>query len=142
MAPTGLHGHLADPVELASPDHQVYKHSFEGECCLQPSKSCSRPHGNTALHICTGTQIKASCCHLQFFKEANETYSKLQKEHETIRSKFTCDKNTPLENLIELLKNLEVFFKLLLSLGHKIFLIVLLSDTAAICMSSELVRLV
>ena len=109
MAPAGLHGHLADPVELASPDHQVYKHSFEGECCLQPSKSCSRPHRNTALHVCTRTRIKASCCHLQFFKEANETYSKLQKEHETIRSKFTCDKNTPLENLIELLKNLEVF---------------------------------
>lgn len=38
-APTGLHGHLADPVELASPDHQVYPCSFEGECCLQPSKS-------------------------------------------------------------------------------------------------------
>lgn len=44
----------------------------------------------------------------QFFKEANETYSKLQKQHETIRTKFPCDKNTQLENLLELLKNLEV----------------------------------
>ncbi|CAB1317406.1 unnamed protein product [Coregonus sp. 'balchen'] len=40
-------------------------------------------------------------------EEANETYSKLQKEHENIRKKFTCDKGTPLENLTELLKNLE-----------------------------------
>lgn len=35
---------------------------------------------------------------------------KLQKQHETIRSKFTCDKNTPLDKLTELLKNLEVYF--------------------------------
>ena len=38
-APSGLHGHLTDPVELASADHQVYPHPFEGECRLQPSKS-------------------------------------------------------------------------------------------------------
>lgn len=47
-------------------------------------------------------------CLAQFFKEANEINAKLQKEHETIRSKFNCNKNTPLENLTELLKNLEV----------------------------------
>lgn len=50
-----------------------------------------------------------SFCLPQFFKEANETYTKLQKEHESIRSKFTCNKNTPLENLADLLKNLEVW---------------------------------
>lgn len=48
-------------------------------------------------------------CLPQFFKEANETYTKLQKEHESIRSKFTCNKTTPLENLADLLKNLEVW---------------------------------
>lgn len=47
-------------------------------------------------------------CLTQFFKEANEINAKLQKEHETIRSKFSCNRNTPLENLTELLKNLEV----------------------------------
>lgn len=44
----------------------------------------------------------------QFFKEANETYTKLQQEHEAIRSKFACNKNTPLESLADLLKILEV----------------------------------
>lgn len=45
----------------------------------------------------------------QFFKEANETYTKLQQEHESIRSKFSCNKNTPLESLADLLKMLEVW---------------------------------
>ena len=44
----------------------------------------------------------------QFFREANETYSGLQKEHENVRKKFACDKKTSLENLLELLKGLEV----------------------------------
>ncbi|KAM9349718.1 desmoplakin-A isoform 1-T1 [Symphorus nematophorus] len=56
---------------------------------------------------CIDTHLKENAAYSQFFKEANETYSKLQKEHETIRSKFTCDKNTPLDNLVDLLKNLE-----------------------------------
>lgn len=69
-----------------------------------PSRSASF----TALLVFTWTLTEALLLLLQFFKEANETYSKLQKEHETIRSKFLCDKNTSLENLVELLKNLEV----------------------------------
>uniref|UniRef100_A0A3Q1FU53 Desmoplakin a n=2 Tax=Acanthochromis polyacanthus TaxID=80966 RepID=A0A3Q1FU53_9TELE len=56
---------------------------------------------------CIHVHLKENAAYSQFFKEANETYAKLQKEHETIRSKFSCDKNTPLENLAELLKNLE-----------------------------------
>ncbi|XP_076601133.1 desmoplakin-A isoform X2 [Chaetodon auriga] len=56
---------------------------------------------------CIHVHLKENAAYSQFFKEANETYAKLQKEHETIRSKFTCDKNTPLESLTELLKNLE-----------------------------------
>uniref|UniRef100_A0A3Q3XED7 Uncharacterized protein n=1 Tax=Mola mola TaxID=94237 RepID=A0A3Q3XED7_MOLML len=56
---------------------------------------------------CIHVHLKENAAYSQFFREANETYTKLQKEHETIRSKFTCDKNTPLENLIELLKDLE-----------------------------------
>ncbi|XP_039999051.1 desmoplakin isoform X1 [Xiphias gladius] len=56
---------------------------------------------------CIHVHLKENAAYSQFFKEANETYSKLQKEHETIRSKFTCDKKTPLDNLTELLKSLE-----------------------------------
>ncbi|XP_041848504.1 desmoplakin-like isoform X1 [Melanotaenia boesemani] len=56
---------------------------------------------------CIHVHLKENSAYSQFFKEANETYAKLQKEHETIRSKFTCDKNTSLDNLVELLKLLE-----------------------------------
>ncbi|XP_026178775.1 desmoplakin-B isoform X2 [Mastacembelus armatus] len=56
---------------------------------------------------CIDIHLKENAAYSQFFKEANETYSTLQKEHETIRKKFTCDKNTSLENLLELLRGLE-----------------------------------
>uniref|UniRef100_A0A7N6AVL8 Desmoplakin a n=1 Tax=Anabas testudineus TaxID=64144 RepID=A0A7N6AVL8_ANATE len=56
---------------------------------------------------CIHVHLKENAAYSQFFKEANETYSKLQKQHETIRSRFTCDKNTPLDTLTDLLKNLE-----------------------------------
>lgn len=74
-------------------------------------------------------------CLPQFFKEANETYTKLQKEHESIRSKFTCNKNTPLENLTDLLKNLEV-----LKSGTKVFLC--LRCIAACCCVGQFRKLV
>nr|XP_019962518.1 PREDICTED: desmoplakin isoform X1 [Paralichthys olivaceus] len=56
---------------------------------------------------CIHVHLKENAAYSQFFKEATDTYLKLQKENESIRSKFTCDKNTPLENLNELLKDLE-----------------------------------
>ncbi|KAI4903225.1 hypothetical protein NFI96_020509 [Prochilodus magdalenae] len=56
---------------------------------------------------CIHVHLKENAAYSQFFKEANETYTKLQKDHENIRKKFTCDKATSLENLTELLKNLE-----------------------------------
>ncbi|XP_078114469.1 desmoplakin-B isoform X1 [Sander vitreus] len=56
---------------------------------------------------CIDIHLKENAAYSQFFKEANETYGILQKEHETVRKRFTCDKNTPLENLVELLKGLE-----------------------------------
>ncbi|XP_006786500.1 desmoplakin-like isoform X2 [Neolamprologus brichardi] len=56
---------------------------------------------------CIHVHLKENSAYSQFFKEANETYMKLQKQHKTIRSKFTCNKNTPLDKLAELLKNLE-----------------------------------
>ncbi|XP_041790693.1 desmoplakin isoform X2 [Chelmon rostratus] len=56
---------------------------------------------------CIDVHLKENAAYNQFFKEANETYSTLQKEHETVRKKFTSDKNTSLENLLELLKGLE-----------------------------------
>lgn len=104
-APPGLHGHLADSVELAPPDHQVHPCPSEGERCLQPGRR-SPPPALAFVRLEPGEHF--CFCLPQFFKEANETYTKLQKEHESIRSKFTCNKNTPLENLSDLLKNLEV----------------------------------
>ncbi|XP_021460192.2 desmoplakin isoform X3 [Oncorhynchus mykiss] len=56
---------------------------------------------------CIHVHLKENAAYSQFFKEANETYSNLQKEHENIRRKFTSDRNTPLENLLELLNGLE-----------------------------------
>uniref|UniRef100_A0A8D3B499 Desmoplakin b n=1 Tax=Scophthalmus maximus TaxID=52904 RepID=A0A8D3B499_SCOMX len=56
---------------------------------------------------CIDTHLKENGAYSQFFKEANETYGILQKEHETVRRKFTCDKNTSLENLLELVQGLE-----------------------------------
>ncbi|KAF3858210.1 hypothetical protein F7725_011411 [Dissostichus mawsoni] len=56
---------------------------------------------------CIHVHLKENAAYSQFFKEANETSAKLQKEHDTIRSKFTCDKNTSLDTLTELLRNLE-----------------------------------
>nr|XP_033936274.1 desmoplakin-like [Pseudochaenichthys georgianus] len=56
---------------------------------------------------CIATHLKENGAYSQFFKEANETYSKLQKEHETVRKNFICDKNTPLEDLGEILNGLE-----------------------------------
>ncbi|XP_061878669.1 desmoplakin-B-like [Entelurus aequoreus] len=56
---------------------------------------------------CIHVHLKENAAYSQFFKEANETNEKLKKDHESIRTKFTCNKNTPLENLQELLKLLE-----------------------------------
>uniref|UniRef100_A0AAY4E4F3 Desmoplakin a n=1 Tax=Denticeps clupeoides TaxID=299321 RepID=A0AAY4E4F3_9TELE len=56
---------------------------------------------------CIHVHLKENAAYSQFFKEANETYAKLQKDHESIRKKFSCDKNTPLESLTDLLYNLE-----------------------------------
>ncbi|KAK9979082.1 hypothetical protein ABG768_012528 [Culter alburnus] len=56
---------------------------------------------------CIDVHLKENAAYSQFFKETVETNTRLQKDHETIRKKFTCDKNTPLENLTEMLKNLE-----------------------------------
>ncbi|XP_060773399.1 desmoplakin-A isoform X3 [Neoarius graeffei] len=56
---------------------------------------------------CIETHLKENAAYSQFFKEANETYTKLQKDDENIRKKFTCSKTTSLETLTDLLKNLE-----------------------------------
>ncbi|XP_058250808.1 desmoplakin-A isoform X2 [Hemibagrus wyckioides] len=56
---------------------------------------------------CIDIHLKENAAYSQFFKEANETYTKLQKDDENLRKKFTCNKSTPLESLTELLKNLE-----------------------------------
>uniref|UniRef100_A0A8C9VQW8 Desmoplakin n=1 Tax=Scleropages formosus TaxID=113540 RepID=A0A8C9VQW8_SCLFO len=56
---------------------------------------------------CIDVHLKENAAYSQFFKEANETNLKLQKQHEAIRQKFSCDRSTPLDNLLEMLKNLE-----------------------------------
>ncbi|XP_019734470.1 desmoplakin-A isoform X1 [Hippocampus comes] len=56
---------------------------------------------------CIHIHLKENAAYSQFFKEANETYEKLKKDRENIQTKFKCNKNTPLENLVELLKLLE-----------------------------------
>ncbi|XP_059914394.1 desmoplakin-A-like isoform X1 [Gadus macrocephalus] len=56
---------------------------------------------------CIHVHLKENAAYQQFFKEANETYGKLQKQHEHVRNKFTCDKQTSLESLLDLLKDLE-----------------------------------
>ncbi|XP_040041127.2 desmoplakin-B isoform X2 [Gasterosteus aculeatus] len=56
---------------------------------------------------CIDVHLKENAAYNQFFKEADETYSSLQKDHETIRKNFLCDKDTSLENLLELQRGLE-----------------------------------
>ncbi|XP_077581337.1 desmoplakin-A isoform X1 [Stigmatopora nigra] len=56
---------------------------------------------------CIHVHLKENAAYSQFFKEANETYEKLKKDRDNIQAKFTCNKNTPLENLKELLQHLE-----------------------------------
>uniref|UniRef100_A0A3B3C4J7 Desmoplakin b n=1 Tax=Oryzias melastigma TaxID=30732 RepID=A0A3B3C4J7_ORYME len=56
---------------------------------------------------CIDVHLKENGAYWLFFKEANDTNSALQKEHESIRKKFSCDKDTSLEDLMELLKGLE-----------------------------------
>ncbi|KAM4740053.1 desmoplakin-B [Anableps anableps] len=57
---------------------------------------------------CIDIHLKENGAYSQFFREANDTFKGLQKEHETIRKTFKCDKNTSLEDLKELLKGLEM----------------------------------
>ncbi|XP_041912342.1 desmoplakin-like [Alosa sapidissima] len=56
---------------------------------------------------CISVHLKENSAYSQFFKEANDTVSRLQRDHENIRKKFTCSKTTPLPNLLELLQALE-----------------------------------
>ncbi|XP_062412010.1 desmoplakin-A-like isoform X2 [Sardina pilchardus] len=56
---------------------------------------------------CIGVHLKENSAYSQFFKEANDTVTRLQKDHENIRKKFTCSKTTSLPNLLELLQALE-----------------------------------
>ncbi|XP_029355194.1 desmoplakin-B isoform X1 [Echeneis naucrates] len=56
---------------------------------------------------CIDVHLKENAAYNQFFKESNETYNNLTKQHESVRKKFTCDKETSLENLLDLLRGLE-----------------------------------
>uniref|UniRef100_A0A8C1NKQ1 Desmoplakin b n=1 Tax=Cyprinus carpio TaxID=7962 RepID=A0A8C1NKQ1_CYPCA len=56
---------------------------------------------------CINVHLKENAQYSQFFKEAVEMNSKLQKEHDNIRKNFSCDKSTALPNLLELLQGME-----------------------------------
>ncbi|XP_026881505.2 desmoplakin isoform X2 [Electrophorus electricus] len=56
---------------------------------------------------CINVHLKENAAYSQFFKEANEIYCKLENANSVIRNKFKCDKNTSLEQLNVLLKELE-----------------------------------
>ncbi|XP_051730551.1 desmoplakin-B isoform X2 [Ctenopharyngodon idella] len=56
---------------------------------------------------CINVHLKENAQYSQFFKETTDMNRKLQKEHEGIRKKFSCDKSTLLPNLLELLQGLE-----------------------------------
>uniref|UniRef100_UPI0037E7BD38 desmoplakin-A-like isoform X2 n=1 Tax=Semicossyphus pulcher TaxID=241346 RepID=UPI0037E7BD38 len=56
---------------------------------------------------CIDVHLKENAAYNQFFKEANETHTALQKEHEMIRKKFTCNKKMSLEDLLQLHRELE-----------------------------------
>ncbi|XP_067385192.1 desmoplakin-A isoform X3 [Channa argus] len=56
---------------------------------------------------CIHVHLKENAAYSQFFKDSTELNVKLRTAHDTIRNKYKCDKNTPLDNLSELLKNLE-----------------------------------
>uniref|UniRef100_A0A672NLW5 Desmoplakin n=1 Tax=Sinocyclocheilus grahami TaxID=75366 RepID=A0A672NLW5_SINGR len=56
---------------------------------------------------CINVHLKENARYSQFYKEASEMNSKLQKEHNNIRKNFSCDKSTALHNLLELLQGLE-----------------------------------
>ncbi|XP_028823637.1 desmoplakin-like [Denticeps clupeoides] len=57
---------------------------------------------------CIEVHLKENVAYSQFFKEAGELYSKLQKDQDSLRQRFSCGKTTPLPTLLELLKGLEV----------------------------------
>uniref|UniRef100_A0A3P9GZS7 Desmoplakin b n=1 Tax=Oryzias latipes TaxID=8090 RepID=A0A3P9GZS7_ORYLA len=56
---------------------------------------------------CIEVHLKENGAFQQFFKEVDETNKALQKEREVIIKNFSCDKETSLEDLMELLKGLE-----------------------------------
>ncbi|XP_015227441.1 PREDICTED: desmoplakin-like [Cyprinodon variegatus] len=59
------------------------------------------------ITMCIDTHLKENAAYCQFFREANDTHKALQNQHEIIRKTFTCNKDTSMEDLKELLKGLE-----------------------------------
>ncbi|XP_077573490.1 desmoplakin-B isoform X2 [Stigmatopora nigra] len=57
---------------------------------------------------CIDVHLKENAAFNQFFKEAHETCRSLQRQRESIHERFSCDKNTSLKNLVDLLKGLEM----------------------------------
>lgn len=105
---SGLHGDAADAVELASSDHQMHQRPPEGKCTIQPGWNKQIKHFWCFFAFWSEFLYIVMVCSPQFFKEASDMNSKLQKEHDNIRKNFSCDKSTPLHNLLELLQGLEV----------------------------------
>ncbi|XP_078544196.1 desmoplakin isoform X1 [Lissotriton helveticus] len=56
---------------------------------------------------CIDVHLKENAAYFQFFEEAQSTDTYLKTLHDSIRKKYTCDKNMDLQHILELIKNLE-----------------------------------
>ncbi|XP_028442753.1 desmoplakin-B [Perca flavescens] len=106
---SALEGKEKDLNKLTARVDTLLKNNHPASDKIEAYKDTLQTQWSWLLQItkCIDVHLKENAAYSQFFKEANETYSILQKEHETVRKRFTCDKNTPLDNLVELLRGLE-----------------------------------
>uniref|UniRef100_A0A4X1SI11 Desmoplakin n=1 Tax=Sus scrofa TaxID=9823 RepID=A0A4X1SI11_PIG len=56
---------------------------------------------------CIDVHLKENAAYFQFFEEAQSTEAYLKGLQDSIRKKYPCDKNTPLQRLLEQIKELE-----------------------------------
>ncbi|XP_039666820.1 desmoplakin isoform X1 [Perca fluviatilis] len=106
---SALEGKEKDLNKLTARVDTLLKNNHPASDKIEAYKDTLQTQWSWLLQItkCIDVHLKENAAYSQFFKEANETYSILQKEHETVRKRFTCNKNTPLDNLVELLRGLE-----------------------------------
>ncbi|KAM9500395.1 desmoplakin-A isoform 2-T2 [Clarias gariepinus] len=104
-----LEGKEKDLNKLKSRVDQLLKSNHPASDKIEAYMDTLQTQWSWLLQItkCIDTHLKENAAYSQFFKEANETYTKLQRDDENIRKKFTCNKTTALPTLTELVKDLE-----------------------------------